>query len=64
MAPALAWRIAARKCLVEWFSANMGAEGMAEVYAAVGRVARDRSDVSYDRPLTNDPARVGVRMGV
>lgn len=58
------WRIAARKCLVEWSSANMGAEAMAEVYAAVGRSARNRSDVSYDRPLTNDPARVGIRMGV
>lgn len=58
------WRIAARKCLVEWGSANMTVEGMAEVYAAVGKVARDRSDCSYDRPLTNDPARVGIAMGV
>jgi hypothetical protein len=59
-----AWRIAARKCLVEWNSANMVVEGMAEVYAAVGKVARDRSDASYNRPLTNDPARVGIKMGV
>ena len=59
-----AWRIAARKCLVEWGSENMGVEAMAEVYAAVGKVSRDRSDCSYMRPLVNDPARVGVRMGV
>jgi ketosteroid isomerase-like protein len=58
------WRIAARKCLVEWGSANMRVPEMAAVYAAVGKVARDKSDCSYDRPLTNDPARVGIRMGV
>ena len=58
------WKIAARKCLVEWRNENMHAEGMDEVYAAVGKVARDRSDCSYDRPLVNDPARVGIRMGV
>jgi ketosteroid isomerase-like protein len=58
------WKIAARKCLVEWGSENMQVEGMAQVYAAVGKVARDRSDCSYDRPLKNDPARHGIRMGV
>jgi hypothetical protein len=58
------WKIAARKCLVEWGNENMQVEGMAEVYAAVGKVARDRSDCSYDRPLQNDPARDGLRMGV
>lgn len=58
------WKIAARKCLVEWGSENMQVESMAEVYAAVGKVARDRSDCSYDRPLINDPARDGLRMGI
>lgn len=58
------WRIAARKCLVEWGSANMTIAEMAPVYAAVGQVARDRSDCSYDRPLMIDPSRVGIRMGV
>ena len=58
------WRIAARKCLVEWTSANMTVPEMAHVYAAVGKVARDRSDCSYDRPLTIDTTRVGIRMGV
>lgn len=59
-----AWKIAARKCLVEWGNETMSVEGMDQVYAAVGKVARDRSDCSYDRPLTNDPARVGIAMGV
>jgi hypothetical protein len=58
------WRIAARKCLVEWGSANMTMPGMAQVYAAVGKVARDPSDCSYDRPLMVDMTRVGIRMGV
>jgi hypothetical protein len=58
------WRIAARKCLVEWTSANMTVDGMAEVYAAVGKIARDPGDCSYDRPLTIDVSRVGIRMGV
>lgn len=57
------WRIAARKCVVEWGSENMQVEGMAQVYAAVGNVARDRSDCSYDRPLHIDPGRNGIRMG-
>jgi ketosteroid isomerase-like protein len=58
------WRIAARKCVVEWRSENMGRPGMEHVHAAVGKVARDRSDLSYDRPLEVDPSRVGIRMGV
>jgi hypothetical protein len=58
------WKIAARKCLVEWGNEAMQVEGMAEVQAAVGTMARDRSDCSYDRPLQNDPARVGIRMGM
>jgi hypothetical protein len=58
------WRIAVRKCLVEWTSANMTVPEMADVYAAVGKVARDHSDCSYDRPLRVDMTRVGIRMGV
>jgi hypothetical protein len=30
----------------------------------VGKVAKSRSDCSYDRPLTVDKARVGIRMGI
>jgi len=58
------WRISARKCLVEWGSANMSVPDLAPVYAAVGQVARDRSDCSYERPLAIDPARVGIWMGL
>ena len=58
------WRIAARKCVLEWWGEGMVTPEMAQVYAAVGTVARDRSDSSYDRPLTIDPARIGSRMGV
>ncbi len=58
------WRIAARKCVVEWGSENMVIPEMAEVYAAVGTVARDKTDCSYDRPLAIDLTRIGIRMGV
>lgn len=58
------WRIVARKCVVEWGSDNMTSEEMAQVYAAVGNVARDKSDLSYDRPLNIDMSRNGIRMGV
>ena len=58
------WRIAARKCVVEWGSENMTSEDMTEVHAAVGRVANDTSDLSYERPLTIDMSRNGIRMGV
>lgn len=57
------WRIAARKLLVEWWGEGAVSPEMAAIYAAVGKVARDRSDCSYDRPLTVDPHRVGVSMG-
>ncbi len=53
------WRIATRKCLVEWWGPGMMDGNSAAIYARVGRVARDTSDCSYDRPLTIDPARIG-----
>lgn len=56
------WRIAARKLLVEWWGEGAVSPEMAAIYAAVGQVARDRSDCSYERPLTVDPARVGIRI--
>jgi hypothetical protein len=57
------WRIAARKCVPDWggepkASAWLPA-GAAEALRAGGVVARDRTDSSYERPLTIDPARVG-----
>ena len=56
------WAIAARKCTIEW---DWGTEDtvlpaeMLAAFAAVGEVRRDRKDVSYDRPLKVDPARIG-----
>jgi ketosteroid isomerase-like protein len=55
------WRIAARKCILEWWGDGMVTPEAAATYAEVGKVARDRSDCSYDRPLTVDPRRVGLR---
>jgi SnoaL-like domain len=47
------WAIAARVCLVEWQTeASSGLSQPAlEFLAAIGTVARDRTDASYDRPL-------------
>jgi ketosteroid isomerase-like protein len=57
------WRIAARKCVPEW--GGVPSESWLSPEAAValasgGVVARDRSDASYERPLTIDPSRVGT----
>lgn len=57
------WKITVRKCVVEWQSDNMKHEGVRQIYDAVGKVTRDREDLSYDRPLLYDPARNGLRMG-
>jgi hypothetical protein len=47
------WAIAARVCLVEWqTSLTSGLSPSAfEFMAAIGTVARDKSDSSYERPL-------------
>ena len=61
------WRIAARKCVLEWWGTpgdGMVAEESIAAYAAVGKVAKDRTDCSYDRPLEVDLSRLGIRMGV
>lgn len=57
------WRIAARKCVVEWGSEGMMAPESQALFAAVGTVSRDKSDLSYDRPLNVDPARIGISFG-
>jgi hypothetical protein len=48
------WGIAARVCVIEW-QTNL-ASGLPpaafEFMAAIGTVARDRTDTSYERPLT------------
>jgi hypothetical protein len=59
------WAIAARKCTVEW---DLGAEAvlppeLLAAFAAVGRISRDATDASYERPLMIDPKRVGTRLG-
>jgi hypothetical protein len=61
------WAIAARKCVLEWWGSPIeGAvtEEWRAAFAAGGRVAKDRTDCSYERPLTVDPARVGFKIGV
>lgn len=56
------WAIAARVCIIEWHAAlgelPMPAELLA-AYAATGTATRDRSDLSYQRPLriTRPPSR-------
>jgi ketosteroid isomerase-like protein len=56
------WRIAARKCVPDWGGQPEKGWLSPEAAAALassGHTARDSSDVSYERPLTIDPARVG-----
>jgi ketosteroid isomerase-like protein len=56
------WKIAARKCVPDWGGVPgpswLSAEG-AMALASGGRIARDRSDSSYERPLEIDPDRIG-----
>lgn len=61
------WRIAARKCVLEWWGTpgeGMVTEETTAAYAAVGPIAKDKTDTSYERPLTVNPKRIGIRMGV
>jgi hypothetical protein len=58
------WRIAARKCVLEWWGNGMVTPDAMKTYAAVGAIARNRSDCSYDRPLAVDPERIGIRIGL
>jgi hypothetical protein len=61
------WRIAARKCIIEWGGSPV-MQPLPEASRAVmnlgGRPTRDRSDPSYQRPLEIDPARVGFTASV
>ena len=56
------WKIAARKCVPDWGGVPgpswLSAEG-AMALASGGRIARDRSDSSYERPLEINPDRIG-----
>jgi ketosteroid isomerase-like protein len=55
------WKIAVRKCVVDWgggASDIFHAPEVLAAFAGVGITARDRSDVSYERPLSVDKSRV------
>lgn len=57
------WRIAVRKCVVEWGGVPTQASVAPELLAMMrenATIARDQSDASYDRPLEVDPVRVGL----
>lgn len=51
------WAIAARQCLVEWMTEQPSLLGpAARAFGdAFATIARDRTDVSYDRPLSVHP---------
>jgi hypothetical protein len=58
------WAIAARKCVIEWDwdpGETVLPTEMIAAFAGVGQISRDRSDLSYDRPLMPDPARTGLK---
>jgi hypothetical protein len=61
------WRIVARKCVPEWGGtpapSAVPAEAMA-MLAQSGTVARDRTDSSYERPLTVPAERVGINVDI
>lgn len=61
------WRIAARKCVSEWGGVPQASKVPPEFMAMLresGVVARDPSDSSYERPLTVNPARVGINLDI
>jgi hypothetical protein len=56
------WAIAVRKCVAEWDS-TPGIElvdKLTEAFVAVGKLSRDRSDLSYQRPGRVAPERLGT----
>jgi len=56
------WAIAARKCVSGWrgrVGEVMPLWALGDPGYEAGRNARDRSDPSYERPLTIDPQRIG-----
>ena len=61
------WRIAARKCVADWGGVPTASKVPPEFMGMLresGVVARDRSDSSYERPLTVDPKRVGINLDI
>lgn len=58
------WRIAARKCVPDWTQTS-GGEPLSpqrKALAEAGTVARDRTDCSYERPLTIPVERIGLNL--
>lgn len=60
------WAIAVRKCIAEWNADSGGdlAEKLGSLHTDVGRISRDRDDVSYERPMTVPAERLGLRVPV
>lgn len=61
------WRIAARKCVSEWGGVPTESKIAPEYHAMLresGVVARDKSDSSYERPLTVPSARIGLNIDI
>ncbi|MDB5583886.1 MAG: lumazine-binding family protein [Bradyrhizobium sp.] len=56
------WKIAARKCVPDWGGVpgeSWLSPEAAKALASSGSSARDKTDTSYERPLTIDPNRLG-----
>ena len=61
------WRIAARKCVSEWGGVPTPSKVSPEFMAMLresGVVARDKSDSSYERPLTVPGERIGLNLDI
>ena len=56
------WAIAVRKCIGGWDAVQQESSNseIMRAFAAVGTIARDESDLSYQRPLTVAPERFGT----
>ena len=61
------WRIAARKCVSEWGGVPTQSKVPEEFMLMLresGVVARDKSDSSYERPLTVPAERIGINIDI
>ena len=61
------WRIAARKCVAEWGgvpSQNKIDPNLHAMLRDSGVIARDKSDSSYERPLSVPAERIGLNLDI
>ena len=61
------WRIAARKCVSEWGGVPTASKVSPEFMGMLresATIARDKSDSSYERPLTVNPKRIGTNVNI